>query len=115
MKPFLRRAERRLFHCHHRVHRRAEGYEIALPAEQAADLWKNWLAAGVKPAGLGRGIFTPEAGHESLQPPEMDETINPLAANMGWTIARQPEDWKFIGREALEKFRRDGTENRSVW
>lgn len=87
-----------------------EGYEIALPAEQAADLWKKLLAAGVKPARLGaRDTLRLEAGM-NLYSQEMDETVNPLAANMGWTIAWQPEDRKFIGREALEKFRRDGTE-----
>ncbi len=33
---------------------------------------------------------------------EMDESISPLAANMGWTIAWEPADRAFIGREALE-------------
>ncbi len=32
----------------------------------------------------------------------MDETISPLAANMGWTIAWEPADRGTIGREALE-------------
>ncbi len=41
---------------------------------------------------------------------EMDETINPLEANMGWTIAWLPEDRQFIGREALEKLRATGTD-----
>ena len=87
-----------------------EGYEIALPAEQVVSLWKKLLAAGVKPAGLGaRDTLRLEAGM-NLYSQEMDETVNPLAANMGWTIAWQPEDRKFIGREALEKARRDGTQ-----
>ena len=38
----------------------------------------------------------------NLYSQEMDETINPLEANMGWTIAWTPEDRQFIGREALE-------------
>jgi aminomethyltransferase len=33
-----------------------------------------------------------------------------LAANMGWTIAWQPEDRRFIGRDALEKQRAEGTD-----
>ncbi len=41
---------------------------------------------------------------------EMDETISPLAANMGWTIAWEPADRDFIGREALEVQREHGTE-----
>ncbi|STI88239.1 aminomethyltransferase (glycine cleavage system protein) [Escherichia coli] len=44
----------------------------------------------------------------------MDETISPLAANMGWTIAWEPADRDFIGREALEVQREHGTE-KLVW
>ncbi|CDH18187.1 glycine cleavage complex protein T,aminomethyltransferase, tetrahydrofolate-dependent [Xenorhabdus bovienii str. kraussei Quebec] len=86
------------------------GYEIALPKEQAADFWQKLLAAGVKPAGLGaRDTLRLEAGM-NLYGQEMDETISPLAANMGWTIAWKPEDRQFIGREALERQREVGTE-----
>ena len=41
---------------------------------------------------------------------EMDESVSPLAANMGWTIAWEPADREFIGREALEMQREKGTE-----
>ena len=41
---------------------------------------------------------------------EMDEGVSPLAANMGWTIAWEPADRNFIGREALEMQREKGTE-----
>lgn len=85
------------------------GYEIALPAEQAADFWQKLLAAGVKPAGLGaRDTLRLEAGM-NLYGQEMDEGVSPLAANMGWTIAWQPADREFIGREALEIQREKGT------
>ena len=40
----------------------------------------------------------------------MDESISPLAANMGWTIAWEPADRNFIGREVLELEREKGTE-----
>ncbi len=50
-----------------------------------------------------------EAGM-NLYSQEMDETISPLAANMGWTIAWEPADRDFIGREALEAQREHGTE-----
>ena len=46
----------------------------------------------------------------NLYSQEMDETISPLAANMGWTIAWEPADRDFIGREALEAQREHGTE-----
>lgn len=86
------------------------GYEIALPAEQAAAFWQQLLAAGVKPAGLGaRDTLRLEAGL-NLYGQEMDEGVSPLAANMGWTLAWQPEDRQFIGREALEAQREKGTD-----
>ncbi|MEE8730605.1 MAG: glycine cleavage system aminomethyltransferase GcvT [Rahnella inusitata] len=86
------------------------GYEIALPQEQVADFWQKLLAAGVKPAGLGaRDTLRLEAGM-NLYGQEMDEGVSPLAANMGWTIAWAPEDRDFIGRDALERQREQGTE-----
>ncbi|WP_130831567.1 glycine cleavage system aminomethyltransferase GcvT [[Erwinia] mediterraneensis] len=86
------------------------GYEIALPAAEAADFWQQLLAAGVKPAGLGaRDTLRLEAGM-NLYGQEMDEKVSPLAANMGWTISREPTDRDFIGRDALEAQRAAGTE-----
>ena len=68
------------------------------------------MEAGVKPCGLGaRDTLRLEAGM-NLYGQEMDETISPLAANMGWTIAWEPADRDFIGREALEVQREHGTE-----
>ena len=86
------------------------GYEIALPNEQAAEFWQKLLTVGVKPAGLGaRDTLRLEAGM-NLYGQEMDEGVSPLAANMGWTVAWQPEDRDFIGREALEAQRAKGTD-----
>lgn len=86
------------------------GYEIALPKEQAADFWQKLVQAGVKPCGLGaRDTLRLEAGM-NLYGQEMDESISPLAANMGWTIAWEPADRNFIGREVLELEREKGTE-----
>ena len=86
------------------------GYEIALPNEKAADFWRALVEAGGKPCGLGaRDTLRLEAGM-NLYGQEMDETISPLAANMGWTIAWEPADRDFIGREALEVQREHGTE-----
>ncbi|WP_222888794.1 glycine cleavage system aminomethyltransferase GcvT [Enterobacter sp. C2] len=86
------------------------GYEIALPSEQAAEFWQALVGAGVKPCGLGaRDTLRLEAGM-NLYGQEMDEGVSPLAANMGWTIAWEPADRDFIGREALELQRERGTE-----
>ncbi|WP_105736261.1 glycine cleavage system aminomethyltransferase GcvT [Cronobacter dublinensis] len=86
------------------------GYEIAMPNEKAAGFWSQLVEAGVKPCGLGaRDTLRLEAGM-NLYGQEMDEGVSPLAANMGWTIAWQPEDRDFIGRDALEAQRENGTE-----
>ncbi|MCT8126608.1 glycine cleavage system aminomethyltransferase GcvT [Alishewanella sp. BS5-314] len=86
-----------------------DGYEIALPNEQAADFWQQLVTAGVKPCGLGaRDTLRLEAGM-NLYGQDMDETVSPLAANMGWTIAWEPGDRNFIGRTALKQAKAAGT------
>ena len=79
-----------------------DGFEIMLPATQAADAWDALLAAGVKPIGLGaRDTLRLEAGM-NLYGTDMDETTSPLVSGLGWTIGWQPESRDFMGRKALE-------------
>ena len=86
------------------------GYEITVPANEAEALWQGLLDAGVRPCGLGaRDTLRLEAGM-NLYGQDMDETVNPIAANMGWTIAWEPEERNFIGREALTAIKANGTE-----
>ncbi|WP_088330418.1 glycine cleavage system aminomethyltransferase GcvT [Lacimicrobium sp. SS2-24] len=86
------------------------GYEIIIPADQAADFWQKLLDAGVQPCGLGaRDTLRLEAGM-NLYGQDMDETISPLAANMGWTISWLPEEREFMGRAAVEEYNRSGKE-----
>ena len=77
------------------------GYEIILPKDKAQELWLSLIEQQVTPCGLGaRDTLRLEAGM-NLYGQEMDETINPLIANMAWTIALEPTNRDFIGREAL--------------
>ncbi|MBU3018420.1 glycine cleavage system aminomethyltransferase GcvT [Paraglaciecola agarilytica] len=86
------------------------GYEIMVPNEQAADFWQKLLDAGVVPCGLGaRDTLRLEAGM-NLYGQDMDETISPLAANMGWTITWEPAERNFVGRKALEAQKAAGTD-----
>lgn len=79
-----------------------EGYEIVLPEAKAGELWQALLDAGVAPCGLGaRDTLRLEAGM-NLYGQDMDELVSPLAANMAWTIAWEPQERDFIGRAALE-------------
>lgn len=85
------------------------GYEIMVPNEQAADFWQRLIEADVAPCGLGaRDTLRLEAGM-NLYGQDMDETISPLAANMGWTITWEPSDREFMGRTALETQKQQGT------
>ena len=86
------------------------GYEIMVPNAQASDFWDKLIEAGVAPCGLGaRDTLRLEAGM-NLYGQDMDETISPLAANMGWTVAWEPAERQFVGRKALEAQREQGTE-----
>ncbi|MFH7565937.1 glycine cleavage system aminomethyltransferase GcvT [Oceanimonas smirnovii] len=91
-----------------------DGYEIVVPAEQAAALWNALKDAGVRPCGLGaRDTLRLEAGM-NLYSQDMDEDTSPLAANMAWTIAWEPANRDFIGRAALEAQRAAGTQPKQV-
>lgn len=82
-----------------------DGYEIMMPAAAAPAFWRRLHEAGVVPAGLGaRDTLRLEAGM-SLYGQEMDESVNPLEAGLGWTIAWEPAERGFIGRAALERLR----------
>jgi glycine cleavage system T protein (aminomethyltransferase) len=91
-----------------------DGLEIMLPAEDVEDFWWQLHESGVAPAGLGaRDTLRLEAGL-NLYGHEMDEQVSPLEANLGWTIAWQPEDRDFIGRPALIAQRNKGLTNKLV-
>ena len=78
-----------------------EGFELILPSTAAVDAFRALVDAGVPPIGLGaRDTLRLEAGL-NLYGHDMDDGVNPLAANMAWTIAWEPADRDFIGREAL--------------
>ena len=79
-----------------------DGWEIVMPPSAAHDVWDQLLAAGVVPCGLGaRDTLRLEAAM-NLYGSDMDETISPLEAGLGWTVAWEPTDRDFIGRAALE-------------
>ena len=77
-----------------------DGFEIILPAADAAAFWKSLHAAGAAPAGLGaRDTLRLEAGM-NLYGQDMDETQNPLESGLAWTVDLKSER-DFIGKQAL--------------
>ncbi len=84
-----------------------DGFEIALPAELAADFWTALRAAGVAACGLGaRDTLRLEAGM-NLYGNDMDETVTPLESGLAWTVSFEGNR-DFIGRPALEQQRAGG-------
>lgn len=79
-----------------------DGYEVMIPADQVVAFWCSLYAAGVHPVGLGaRDTLRLEAGMD-LYSADMDENTTPLESGLGWTVAWEPKERNFIGREALE-------------
>jgi aminomethyltransferase len=90
-----------------------DGLEIMIPQSEAAAFWDALLKVGVKPAGLGaRDTLRLEAGM-NLYGNDMDETISPWQAGMGWTLALK-DDREFIGKAALLAEKEAGIEYKLV-
>ncbi|MBK7898363.1 MAG: glycine cleavage system aminomethyltransferase GcvT [Azonexus sp.] len=77
-----------------------DGFEIMLPAGEAATAWNALASAGVAPCGLGaRDTLRLEAGM-NLYGQDMDENVSPLDAGLAWTVALD-DDRDFVGKAAL--------------
>jgi aminomethyltransferase len=91
-----------------------DGFEFVMPASQAESVWQALLDNGVAPCGLGaRDTLRLEAGM-NLYGSDMDETTSPLTSGLGWTIAWEPEEREFIGRNAVAGTREDESRQKFV-
>jgi aminomethyltransferase len=91
-----------------------DGWEIMLPANEAAEFWQRFSAAGIAQCGLGaRDTLRLEAGM-NLYGNDMDETTSPLVSGLGWTLAWEPQDRDFIGRAALSAQKASGATHKLV-
>lgn len=91
-----------------------DGLEIMIPLQKVEAFWQDLLALGVMPCGLGaRDSLRLEAGM-SLYGNDLNDMNTPLESNLAWTVAWNPEDRKFIGREALEEQKKHGVKLRLV-
>jgi aminomethyltransferase len=91
-----------------------DGFEIMLPASEAAGFWRRLNGAGARSCGLGaRDTLRLEAGM-NLYGNDMDEQTHPLESGLAWTVAFEPAEREFIGRGALEAIRVRGSEQKLV-
>ena len=88
-----------------------DGVEIMLPEAQGVELWRKLREVGVAPAGLGARDTLRLEGGLNLYGQDLDEATSPLASNIGWTIAWEPQERDFIGRQALTELREANTQN----
>ena len=90
-----------------------DGFEVMVDPEVGVELWRNLVAAGVVPCGLGaRDTLRLEAAM-ALYGQDIDESTTPLEAGLGWVVHLDSKG-DFIGREALEQQKANGVERRLV-
>jgi glycine cleavage system T protein (aminomethyltransferase) len=91
-----------------------DGVELMVPADHAEMLWGRLLNtdAAVRPCGLGaRDVCRLEAGLR-LYGNDMDESVNPFEAGLGWTV--KLDKGEFVGREALARVKAKGPARSTV-
>jgi len=93
-----------------------DGFEVFVNSDRVAEVWDAILArgkdAGVLPAGLGARDATRLEAALRLWGNDMDETVNPYEAGLGWTVKLDKGD--FIGRDALVKVKAEGPRRKLV-
>jgi aminomethyltransferase len=87
-----------------------DGFELFVDSARVGEVWDAILAEGkaegVLPAGLGARDATRLEAALRLYGNDMDETVNPYEAGLGWTVKLGKGD--FIGRDALAKVKESG-------
>jgi glycine cleavage system T protein (aminomethyltransferase) len=92
-----------------------DGFEIFVANDAAERIWEGLLergaAFGIKPIGLGARDTLRLEARFSLYGNDIDETTNPIEAGLGWTCNL---DKRFLGRDAIARFKADGPPRRLV-
>ena len=93
-----------------------DGFELYVPADRAAALWRRLLEVGkdegLLPCGLGsRDSLRLEMGM-ALYGNDLDEDHNPLEAGLGWVTKLAKGD--FVGRDALAAAKEGGVRRKLI-
>jgi aminomethyltransferase len=94
----------------------SDGFELFLSDAPARRIWQRCLeremSLGIKPVGLGaRDTLRLEAGLR-LYGTDMDETVTPYEADLGWTVAINKPS--FLGKDTLVRQKANGVTKRLV-
>ena len=93
-----------------------DGFELFIESSRVGEVWDAILAEGkadgVLPAGLGARDATRLEAALRLYGSDMDETVNPYEAGLGWTVKLGKDD--FIGREALAQVKEKGVQRHLI-
>jgi aminomethyltransferase len=93
-----------------------DGFEVFIPAENAAAVWPAILAAGaefgIQPIGLGARDTLRLEAKLMLYGNDISDDTSPLEAGLGWVTKFDKED--FIGKSALQAQKEAGLTRRLV-
>ena len=93
-----------------------DGFELSISSERLGEAWDAILrhggSAGVLPAGLGARDATRLEAALRLWGNDMDETVNPYEAGLGWTVKLDKGD--FVGRDALQRVKAEGPRRKLI-
>jgi aminomethyltransferase len=88
------------------------GFELIVPESRAVELWRDLLAAGVHPIGLGaRDTLRLEMGYP-LHGNDISPDRSPLEAGLSWAVSFTKGE--FRGRDSLERQKERGIPDR-LW
>ncbi len=88
-----------------------DGFELVTAPEAGRAIWRQLLASGVEPCGLGaRDTLRLEAALP-LWGNDIDETTTPYEAGLGWVVSLD-DDQDFVGRDALARIQPAGRERK---
>ena len=93
-----------------------DGFEIYLESASAEKVMRKLLeegrAFGILPCGLGARDTLRLEAKMALYGNDIDETVTPWEADLGWTVKMQKGD--FIGRDALARQKEEGVPRKLV-
>ncbi|NTW01363.1 MAG: glycine cleavage system aminomethyltransferase GcvT [Oscillochloris sp.] len=83
-----------------------DGFELFFDAGHAVAFWDKLVGLGAKPCGLGARDSLRFEPCLALYGHEINDTINPYEARLGWVVKLDKDD--FIGRPVLARIKEEG-------